>query len=309
MVSFYSRFPKSVDIAGRVGRRRFSFVAGTLLLHVLIFASAPASGQSTAPSAKASASRSATSSEQAVVDFKDGRLSVSVTNQPLAQVLSVISQKAMVAITGGGNLGREQRVTMQFQGLSLEDGLRRLLANYDAFFFYAGDARASGPTTLKSVWVYPKGGGNGLEPVPAEEWASTSEYRGKLSASDPTVRADAIKTVVDREGDRARPAVLKALKDSDPQVRSSALNAALNASVQISDDRLRDLVANDSSPDVRVLALGGLANGPGAREIATQARNDPDPHVRALAGEILGRLKASEAPSSPNQQNPPVPHD
>ncbi len=223
MVSFYSRFPKSVDIAGRVGRRRFSFVAGTLLLHVLIFASAPASGQSTAPSAKASASRSATSSEQAVVDFKDGRLSVSVTNQPLAQVLSVISQKAMVAITGGGNLGREQRVTMQFQGLSLEG-------------------------------VYPKGGGNGLEPVPAEEWASTSEYRGKLSASDPTVRADAIKTVVDREGDRARPAVLKALKDSDPQVRSSALNAALNASVQISDDRLRDLVANDSSPDVRVLA-------------------------------------------------------
>ncbi len=246
MVSFYSRFPKSVDIAGRVGRRRFSFVAGTLLLHVLIFASAPASGQSTAPSAKASASRSATSSEQAVVDFKDGRLSVSVTNQPLA--------------------------------------------NYDAFFFYAGDARASGPTALKSVWVYPKGGGNGLEPVPAEEWASTSEYRGKLSASDPTVRADAIKTVVDREGDRARPAVLKALKDSDPQVRSSALNAALNASVQISDDRLRDLVANDSSPDVRVLA-------------------DPDPHVRALAGEILARLKASEAPSSPNQQNPPVPHD
>ena len=309
MVSFYSRFRKSVDIAGRVGRRRFSVVAGTLLLHVLICASAPASGQSTAPSAKASASRSATSSEQAVVDFKDGRLSVSVTNQPLAQVLSVISQKAMVAITGGGNLGREQRVTMQFQGLSLEDGLRRLLANYDAFFFYAGDARASGPTTLKSVWVYPKGGGNGLEPVPAEEWASTSEYRGKLSASDPTVRADAIKTVVDREGDRARPAVLKALKDSDPQVRSSALNAALNASVQISDDRLRDLVANDSSPDVRVLALGGLANGPDAREIATQARNDPDPHVRALAGEILGRLKASEAPSSPNQQNPPVPHD
>ena len=309
MLLSYARLPKSVEIAGRVGRRRFSFIAGTLLLQVLICASAPASGQSTAPSAKAGASRSATSSEQAVVDFKDGRLSVSVTNQPLAQVLSVISQKAMVAITGGGNLGREQRVTMQFQGLSLEDGLRRLLANYDAFFFYAGDARASGPTALKSVWVYPKGGGNGLEPVPAEEWASTSEYRGKLSASDPTVRADAIKTVVDREGNRARPAVLKALKDSDPQVRSSALNAALNASVQISDDRLRDLVANDSSPDVRVLALGGLANGPDAREIATQARNDPDPHVRALAGEILGRLKASEAPSSPNQQNPPVPHD
>ena len=303
MLSSYARFPKLADVAGRVGQRRFSFVAGTLLLQVLICASAPASGQSTTPSAKASAS--ATSSGQAVVDFKDGRLSVSVTNQPLAQVLSVISQKAMVAITGGGNLGREQRVTMQFQGLSLEDGLRRLLANYDAFFFYGGDARASGPTALKGVWVYPKGGGNGLEPVPAEEWASTSEYRGKLSASDPTVRADAIKTVVDREGDRARPAVLKALKDSDPQVRSSALNA----SVQISDDRLRDLVANDSSPDVRVLALGGLANGPGAREIATQARNDPDPHVRALAGEILGRLKASEAPSSPNQQNPPVPHD
>jgi hypothetical protein len=72
--------------------------------------------------------------------------------------------------------------------------------------------------------------------------------------------------------------------------------------------RLRDL-ANDSSPDVRVLALGGLANGPDAREIARQARNDPDPHVRALAGEILGRLKASKAPSSPSQVNPSVPHD
>ena len=306
MLSSYARFPKLVDVVGRVGQKRFSFVAGTLLLQVLICASAPALGQNTAPSAKAGAS--ATSSGQAAVDFKDGRLSVSVTNQPLAQVLSVISQKATVAITGGGNLGREQRVTIQFRGLSLEDGLRRLLANYDAFFFYGGDAGASGPTALKGVWVYPKGGGNGIEPVPAEEWASTSEYRGKLSASDPTVRADAIKTVVDRDGDRARPAVLKALKDSDPQVRSSALNAALNDGVQISDDRLKDL-ASDSSPDVRVLALGGLANSPDAREIATQARNDPDPHVRALAGEILGRLKASEAPTSPSQLNPPVPQD
>jgi HEAT repeat protein len=84
--------------------------------------------------------------------------------------------------------------------------------------------------------------------------------------------------------------VLKALNDSDPQVRSSALNVALNDGVQISDDRLMDS-ANDSSPDVRVLALGGLANGPDAREIATQARNDPDPHVRSLAGEILGGSK------------------
>ena len=307
MLLFYSRFPKSVHMAGRSGGSRLSLVAGTLLLQVLFCMSATASGPNTGSEGKAGASRPATSSGLAV-NFKDGRLSVSVTNQPLAQVLNVISEKAMVAITGGGNLGREQRVTIQFQGLSLEDGLRRLLANYDAFFFYGGDASASGPTALKGVWVYPKGGGNGLEPVPAEEWASTSEYRDKLSASDPTVRADAIKTVVDREGDRARPAVLKALNDSDPEVRSSALNAALNDGVQISDDRLRDL-AKDSSPDVRVLALGGLAHGPDAREIATQARNDPDPHVRALAGEILGRLKASEAPPSPSQSNPQVPHD
>jgi HEAT repeat protein len=277
------------------------------LFQVLICASATASGPNTGPNGAAEASRSATNSGRAVVDFKDERLSVSVTNQPLTQVLNVISQKAMVAITAGGDLGREERVTIKFQGLSLEDGLRRVLANYDAFFFYGGDARASGQTALKGVWVYPKGRGNGLEPVAAEEWASTREYRGKLSASDPMVRADAIKTVVEREGDRARPAVLKALKDSDPQVRSTALDAALNAHVQISPDRLRDL-ANDSSPDVRVLALGGLASAPDAREIATQASNDPDPHVRALAGEILGRLKASEAPPSPRQLNPPVAH-
>ena len=307
MLLFYSRFPKSVHMAGRPGGSRLALVAGTLVLQVLFCVSATASGLSTGSEGKAAASRAGTSSRLAV-SFKDGRLSVSVTNQPLAQVLSVISQKAMVAITGGGNLGREQRVTIQFQGLSLEEGLRRLLANYDAFFFYGGDASASGPTALKGVWVYPKGGGNGLEPVPADEWASTSEYRDKLSASDPAVRADAIKTVVDREGDRARPAVLKALDDNNPEVRSSALNAALNDGVQISDDRLMDL-AKDSSPDVRVLALGGLAHGPVAREIATQARNDPDPHVRALAGEILGRLKASEAPPSPSQSNPQVPHD
>jgi hypothetical protein len=307
MLLFYSRFPKSVDIASRPLGSRLSVVAGALLLQVLFCVSATASGPNTGSEGKAAPSRAATSSGQAV-SFNDGRLSVSVTNQPLAQVLNVISEKTMVAITGGGNLGREQRVTIQFQGLSLEDGLRRLLANYDAFFFYGADASASGPTALKGVWVYPKGGGSGLEPVPAEEWASTSEYRGKLSASDPTVRADAIKTVVDREGDRARPAVLEALKDSDPQVRSSALNAALTDGVQISDDRLKDL-ATDSSPDVRVLALGGLADSPDAREIAAQARNDPDPHVRALAGEILGRLKASEAPPAPSQANPPVPHD
>ena len=94
MPSFYAPFPKSLHIAGCVGRCRISPVPGTLLvMQVLICTNAMASGPNTGAEAKAGAS--AKSSEQAVAKFKDGRLSVSATNQPLAQVLNVISEKAI----------------------------------------------------------------------------------------------------------------------------------------------------------------------------------------------------------------------
>jgi HEAT repeats len=229
---------------------------------------------------------------------KYGRISVSASNVPLHALLDEISRQARVAVVTGDAVGAE-RVSVQFEGLALDQGLRRILSGYDAFFFYGSDPRANSPASLRVIWVYPKGGGNGLEPVPPSQWASTRELVSQLSASDPKVRARAIEHLIERGHGAARDQVVKALRDPDDSVRSRALYGAQTYGVAISPDSLKEMLANDSSPEVRFIALDWLGSGPDAEAAAEQALNDSDVHVRKRAREILDRLGAKKRPPQP----------
>jgi hypothetical protein len=257
----------------------------------------PSSRQEASPS-NAPKSPGKRTEPASTVTVREGRLSVRVENRSLGWLLEEISREGKVAIIEGGGLGHA-RVSVQFQDLRLDEGLRQILKDQDAFFFYGAEGKA--PASLRVVWVYPKGQGGGLQPVPPEAWASTRELEGDLADPDPRVRARAIETLVERKGDRARNAVLDALKDQDDQVRTRAVYQALTEDVELPTDTLIALALGDPSPEVRFLALEGVADRPEARTIAETALTDPSPQIRNKAQEILRGLDAATRPRPPSQ--------
>jgi hypothetical protein len=289
-------------------RGRIVFCATSLLL-ISGFASV-ASGQqinqpraegATAPVLPKQASRP--SDQKSSITFKNGLLSVFIQNRALRRVTEEISSKAGIAITLSGSID-SQLVSANFQNLPLDAGLRQILNIYDAFYFYGVEEQES--SSLKVVWVYPKGRGRGIVPVPPEDWASTKEIEGKLADKDPDVRRRAIETLVKRKREAALGAVLKSLNDSDDQVRSQALYGAVTAGVQVPEGVLDDLAVNDASPSVRFLALQGLSNSPDLRQIAERAANDPSEPVRIAAQQVLAQLdkEANPSPNPPSDSEP-----
>jgi len=239
--------------------------------------------------------------ETSVITFRDGRLTVRVQERSLEWILEEISRVTRVGIFLADGM-EDKRISIDFQDLSLDEGLRRLLTDNDAFFFYGGEGKAS--AAMKAIWVYPKGQGRGLEPVPPEAWASTKEIEGKLAYPDAAVRAGTIETLVERKGDQALDAVLQALKDKEDEVRTRALYAAVDSGMELPADSLIYLALHDQSPNVRFLALEALEGHPKGKEIAERALADPDPHVRNKAQEILRGPWLPETRSRKSRQGP-----
>jgi hypothetical protein len=224
--------------------------------------------------------------------LKAGRLSVHVENRSQEWILEEITRRAKVALTRVSGSG-EERVSVDFDDLPLDEGLRWILRDQDSFFFYGGAGTAA--ASLRAVWVYAKGKGNGVEPVPPEAWASTKELEGALAHPDAEVRTRAIEALVERRQGGARDMVVEALKDRDEGVRTEALYQSLENDVALPAEVLADLALGDPSPNVRFLALDALAESAGARAVAERAVGDPDRHVRRRAQEILAHPPGAEA--------------
>jgi type II secretory pathway component GspD/PulD (secretin) len=225
--------------------------------------------------------------------FKDGRLSVNSQGRTLEDLASEISDKAGVPVILDSAVAK-QSVSLNFQDLALDEGLRQIFKNNDAFFFYGADKDE--PSALKVVWVYPKGKARGMAPIPRERWASTKDLEQMLTDPDPDVRARAFEAIVERRPDEAPALVSRALNDKDDQVRTRALYGATKAGVELPVDSLRDLALNDASADVRFLALQLLANNADVKSVAEIAVSDPSEPVRLEAKEILQRLSDDQSP-------------
>lgn len=231
------------------------------------------------------------------VRFEKDLLTVRANRAPLEALMKEISRRAYIAIQlGEGIAGR--RVSVEFTDLPLEEGLRRILAGHDVFTYHRGDRG------LLTVWVYGKFEGRGLMPVPYEIWASTADLRQRLEDTDPTERSAALEALVERGGRISEQEVIRALDDADAQVRTVALYGALNEGLALPGERLAELVFNDSSHNVRFLALRNLAGRPGELPVLEAALNDPNPVIRSYAEAAMLRLApADELPEYRQLQN------
>ena len=219
------------------------------------------------------------------IDFQNGRLTVEAKDVPLGWLLQRISDKSGISIVAR-DIGRE-KVSLLSNNASLDDVLRQLLQKYDYFVYYGSQADSA---SLSAVWVYPKGQGRGIEPVPTGQWASTKEFERQLTDKDPVVRAGAIEAVIERKGDAAGDEIRAALGDEDERVRTQALYYSQANAVELPVGVLSELAIVDPSANVRYLALEALARTSDGASVAQAALSDPDPNVRAAAKEILGKL-------------------
>jgi hypothetical protein len=236
------------------------------------------------------------------VMVKAGRLTVQAQRAPISVLLADISRQAGVAIHGTAPL-QGLTISINLEDVALDQGLRHLVADFDAFFFYGSTAEK--PASLRGLWVYPKGAGVHLAPVPSDEWASTAELERSLLDPDPEVRADAIETLVDRKGEKAAGTVLQMLDDPDDYVRARALDVAATAGLEVPADRLRSLASADPAEEVRRVALRSFAEHPDAKAedvrvlLEGAAQSDQSELVRGEAAEILRVLSESARPQRP----------
>lgn len=235
------------------------------------------------------------------ITFQDGLLSVTAQNRSVHWLASEISSRIGIPIHFSGNIPNDT-VSITLQKTPVELALRQIFANYDSFFFY-GVEEEGGPSRIMAVWVYPKRVGQGLAPVPPEQWASTKELKAMLKSKDPNLRGQAIQGLAEREGQEATPQILDSLKDESDQVRTQAMYGALKTGITLPDDVLSSAALSDPSPEVRLMALQALASSPSGLVIAENALNDPNEAVRVEAQEIINTSNPNNQPQPPAQSN------
>lgn len=226
------------------------------------------------------------------ISIKESRMSIHVQSQPLQTILREISRKTGIPILSDTGVGNPT-VSVDLQDIPIAEALEHLLTQQDTFFFYESQARP--PAKLRTVWVYPKGRGNQFAPIPTEE----TKIEQRLGDPDPKQRIQAVETLIEGNGKGALDAVLKALQDTDDQVRYRALFKAVFSKLILPPDLLQKLAQTDTSASIRQVALAAMLDHPdidrqNVKVIAEAAVNDPDPGVQTQAVEVLAHLESIE---------------
>lgn len=221
----------------------------------------------------------------------DGRVTATLERAPLLSVLEELSSRTRIAITPGAGL-EAAVVSAELKSVPVEQSLRDLLQQVDAFFFYSsGDGRKA--ASLAAVWVYPRGAAATLRPVPLEAWAAAADIELALNDRDDTVREQAYEALMNRPDRTSRNRVILAIRgatETDAELRQRLLSSALTRGIEVPRDVLMDLVRGDGTDAIRLMALEALAGDEAARELAVAASNDPSEVVRERAREFVAEL-------------------
>ena len=83
-----------------------------------------------------------------VISLHEGKLSVHVTGMPLREVLAEVSRLSHTDIVWLNSEGQEELVSVEFAGLSLLQGLERILQRRNFLLFYAPQPSGTNVTQL-----------------------------------------------------------------------------------------------------------------------------------------------------------------
>jgi hypothetical protein len=213
----------------------------------------------------------------AVVQVESGKLTVHAQGASLREVLGAITSQGGVTFkTISGGPVPDGRVTEEFTGLTMEQGLARLLSRWD----YAL-VKEDGTDRLKEVYLFASGSGS--EGGEVKEGEATPAGTGQEKEGSKGPDDEEIKKAIEAVRKAANPeeeakAMLKLQYFHDEQTLEQVLQPALLA----------------VSPKVRLAALETMylreVRDPGIlEEIRLMSVRDPDPAVRDKALSIARR--------------------
>ena len=241
-------------------------IAKTLLCLIILFVVSFTSSTSASGSSKAEFSHF-------VVQFNNNLLTVKAKNALLSKVFEEIVDQTGAKISLSAPT--EELVSVEFSGLSLEQGLKRLIRGFDYVFIYGLEKAKGGPPEM-DVIIFSKSGG-------------TSKISPKYGVVPPEKRAP------QKWGSLTK--LIKDLEDNDAEVREEAVDALADLKDKRAVIHLSKVLENDRDPDVRETAaevLGDLG-GPEAIAALTQAIHDRETDVRESAVDSLGQIGGDEA--------------
>lgn len=222
-------------------------------------------------------------------------VTLDVKNAPLGDILTAIGQQAQLTISPSDPITSE-RLSLSFQGMPLEDALKRVLAGQSYTFTYKQD---QGREVLAGVRLFANSGvapfpvaasspktsvgpvvGSQTLPMPvARSWGRGESQinkegaapisdavplddlkRSLSEAQDPARRSAILDAMANRgEEGPVAPALSTALSDSDEEVRTNALDLLRSSSEPVPLGPLAKMAATDNKPDLRMDAMTLMA--------------------------------------------------
>jgi hypothetical protein len=243
-----------------------------------------------------------------ILAIHDNLLSAKIETVSLTKVLERLAQLTLIESSLDGSIGNET-VTVEFENLPLEEGIRRILQGKSYALTYSQTSFSRGDAALPKVVgirVVPKGAGPNTakrdadsvivpqnrteilgQPNPQQEQA-----RESLAAADTKARLAALTALMEGAEEKKAEAlqtIVAGLKDEDADVREAALDVLENGDGPVPLEPLSEVAMNDGRPQHRMAALMLLAerNGQAALGPLKQALKDPDPGVSEMAQTLL----------------------
>jgi hypothetical protein len=231
-----------------------------------------------------------------------GRATCTIQNYPIGRVLETLGERSGVIFVTAEDVS-PNLISLEMADAPVEDVVRRLLAKYDAFYYYGASDDA--PSSLRAVWIYRRGSAAGLRPIPPELWAATADLRQAIGDGDPAVRERAYTALMSRPDEMSRELVFNALRgvsEADENIRQRLFSAAAQQGLDVPRDLLADVARTDVSETIRLLALDAMASDATVTEVATALANtDLSGIVRQRAKEILAEWETTASRRRPPQ--------
>lgn len=226
-----------------------------------------------------------------VVRLAGGLLSVDVRDVRLVELLDELSRQAGFTVASCAPC--EQRISLRFDSLPLDQGLALILRGQNFALMWQGTTGAA--VLPQKLWLLPQGSASPRQPAAMAAEPRASHQSAALSLGTPQERAEAAASMARGHQPGAVATLARALADSDRQVRQAAIESlaeiggseaigALGLALRDGDARLREAAVN---------ALGDLG-GTQAIALLRQAQHDASPFVRQAASETLVDLQGKK---------------